>query len=167
MSETSHNALEQLKSAIGDYEGYDVAASRPQSDKTMRLFLIGKIKSLVEQLGRDYSAEDASDQERLESLLKSTKRKLITIHQSLKSPTYGEEPFFQSSAIPNTRLSRLYDLEGDMLEETNNISEELLSLLRDRASRAQVEDHFLHIDAYVDNINQALFEREALIIGDE
>ena len=54
-----------------------------------------------------------------------------------------------------------------MLEESDNLNTELAVLLLDNKDRDKVEDHFLHIDTYVDNFNQALFEREALILGDE
>jgi len=31
----------------------------------------------------------------------------------------------------------------------------------------EFEDHFLQINNFIDEINQSLFEREALILGDE
>ncbi|MBN1481185.1 hypothetical protein EH223_01900 [candidate division KSB1 bacterium] len=167
MSETPHVGLLKLKQQIGDYEGYGDAAQKQQSDKSVRLYLINKIKNLLEQLSQEYCAANQDDQTRLDSLIKSTKRKLRTIHQSLTTPTYIQESFFHTMSIPTQRLGRIYDLEGVMLEETENIRLELTELAKDGKERSTFEDYFLHIDAYVDNINQALFEREALILGDE
>lgn len=159
--------LHGLQQHIENYEGYADVSLRQQSDKEMRLYLISKIRELVDNLARDISADDSTVQDRLEFLLSSTSRKLVTIHQSLKTPTYIQEPFFKSSSIPESRLSRIYNLEDKMLLEIDSIREELGDLANDTKDRDAVEDHFLHIDAYVDNINQALFEREALILGDE
>jgi hypothetical protein len=167
MSELSHSGLEKLQKQIGEYKGYDATDVREKSDKLVRLFLIHKIKQLLTQLGEQYQAAREDDQDRLDLLLKSTKRKLLTINQSLKSPTYIHEPFFKTMSIPTRRLSRIYDLEQNMLEETESIKVELSGLRQNGKDRNTFEEHFLHIDAYVDNINQALFEREALILGDE
>jgi hypothetical protein len=163
---TSQNALQDLQTHITDYEGYAKIDSRQQSDKEMRLFLIKKIRRLVHNLSQDISTQNAADEDRLEALISSTSRKLVTIHQSLKTPTYIDEYFFKSASIPDSYLSRIYDLENNMLLEISSIREELVDLTRHTKDREAVEDHFLHIDAYVDNINQALFEREALILGD-
>lgn len=167
MSETPHAGLEKLKQQIGDYEGYGDAAQNQQSDKSIRLYLLDKIKDLLEQLSHRYDAASADDQVRLDSLINSTRRKLSTIHQSLTSPTYIQEPFFHNISIPSQRLARIYDVERVMLEETDNIGLELAELAINGRERKSFEDYFLHIDAYVDNINQALFEREALILGDD
>lgn len=161
------NALHHLKQQIENYQGYAEVDSRQKSDKEMRLFLINKIRELVEKLAHNYSTDNSKAKDRLESLLSSTSRKLVTIHQSLKTPTYIEEAFFQTATIPEAQLDRIYNLEDNMLLETKSIRDELEDLLKDKKDRDAIEDHFIHIDAYVDNINQALFEREALILGDE
>lgn len=162
-----HDVLHHLRQQIDNYEGYADIASRQQSDKQVRHLLISKIKRLVEKLAQDIAIQESTDQDRLEALVSSASRKLGTIHQSLKRPTYIEESFFQSAAIPEPRLSRIYNLEKNMLTEIDGIREELGDLMKHSQDRNAVEDHFLHIDAFVDNINQALFEREALILGDE
>ncbi len=162
-----HDVLHHLRQEINNYQGYADLDVRQQSDKQVRHFLISKINALVEKLAQDIVIEDSTEQDRLEALVSSTSRKLGTIHQSLKRPTYVEESFFRSAAIPESRLVRIYDLENNMLEEIDGIRVELGDLIKNTQNRATVEDHFLHIDAFVDNINQALFEREALILGDE
>lgn len=167
MSELSQSGLEKLQEQIGEYKGYDETDLREKSDKLIRLFLINKIRQLLSQLSEQYQTAREDDQDRLNLLLKSTKRKLLTINQSLKTPTYIQEPFFKTMSIPSRRLSRIYDLEQNMLEEAESIKLELSDLLQNGKERNAFEEHFLHIDAYVDNINQALFEREALILGDE
>ncbi len=162
----SQNALQNLQAHIDNYDGYAEIDSRQQSDQEIRLFLTEKILGLVHNLSQDISTKNTADEDRLEALISSTSRKLITIHQSLKTPTYIDEYFFKSASIPDSYLSRIYDLENNMLLEISSIREELVDLTKDTKDREAVEDHFLHIDAYVDNINQALFEREALILGD-
>ena len=164
---TSVEGLEGLRETVKDYQGYAETPVRQHSDKVIRKYLSGKIIGLLNQLSEKYNATDEHDQNRLDTLVNSTKRKLVTINSSLKSPTYIQESFFQTQSIPAPRLARIYYLEKNMLEETHNINVELSDLYTNSKERAIFEEHFFHIDAFVDNINQALFEREALILGDE
>jgi hypothetical protein len=169
MTKTSSPTLtgvEGLKEKVTDYQGYEDAATRERSDKLVRLYLSGKIRELVQQLNAGYMASDERDQNRLDSLVKSTKRKLATIHKSLNSPTYHQEQFFTPAFMSPQQLVRIYELEKSMMEELASIDIELSDLHRNPKTRPLFEEHFLHIDAFVDNINQALFEREALILGD-
>ncbi|MBN1560042.1 hypothetical protein JW998_07310 [candidate division KSB1 bacterium] len=168
MTNTSSTPLvgvEGVKEKVTDYEGYGNAATRARSDKIIRLYLSGKIKELIKQLNADY-VTDEKDQNRLDSLINSTKRKLATIQKSLNSPTYQQEQFIAPAVLPAQRLARIYDLEKSMMEDVANIAVELAGLHKNCTTRTVFEEHFLHIDAFVDNINQALFEREALILGD-
>ncbi|MBN1466028.1 hypothetical protein JXA02_09715 [candidate division KSB1 bacterium] len=161
---TSLAGLDGVKERVTNYEGYGDASTRGQADKMIRRYLSGKITQLLTQLNSEHLAADEKDQNRLDSLLNSTKRKLATIHKSLNSPTYIDKQFFSLAALAEQRLARLYDLERGMLEEVANLDLELSDL--NQKTRTLFEQHFLHIDASVDNINQALFEREALILGD-
>jgi hypothetical protein len=160
-------SLDNLKDHIGDYAGYGDTGLRQQSDKKIRTHLIGIIRNLIEQLQQEHKVADEKEQGRLNELLSRTRRRLATISESLKSPTYVYEPFFQSAPIPVHRLSRIYDLENKMLEEMGSLNMEVSDLFINGKKRDVFEEHFLHIDTFVDNINQALFEREALILGDE
>ena len=53
-----------------------------------------------------------------------------------------------------------------MLDEMENMRIELSELDKNGNESGLIQEHFLRIDTFVDNINQALFEREALILGD-
>jgi hypothetical protein len=53
------------------------------------------------------------------------------------------------------------------LGELSSLLEEITSLNGNSPRKEEFEDHFLHIHDFVDNFNQALFGREALILGDE
>ena len=53
-----------------------------------------------------------------------------------------------------------------MLDALANISEEFESLDKGTLAKDQYEASFLHAQDFLDDINQSLFEREALILGD-
>jgi len=159
--------LEKLTRRIQDYEGYDRSETRKKTDAAVRCYLISRIRTLLAELGSQFKALDGQDQQRLEDLVKSTKRKLNTIRQSLNDPTYISVNFFNFPDISDQRLRRIYDLESDMLDETLNIDEEVMSMKQDKMQKDEFEDHFLQINNFIDEINQSLFEREALILGDE
>ncbi len=159
--------VSKLVQTIGDYRGYEELTERRLTDSALRRFLIQVIQELVVKLNQSFRAENPDDQERLDSLVSSTRRKLKTIRQSLNDPTYHEVPFFYQAQIPARRLGRLYDLEQDMVEETCEIQRELRVLDPDQVKKEAFEDHFLQIQNFIDNINQYLFERESLIVGEE
>ena len=165
---SSPNAIvTKLAQSIGGYSGYEELTERRSTDSALRYFLIQVIQKLVEKLNQSFHAENPDDQERLDLLVSSTQRKLETIRQSLDDPTYQEVLFFNQLLIPERRLGRLYDLEQDMVEETCEIQRELRVLDPDQVKREAFEDHFLQIQNFIDNINQYLFERESLIVGEE
>ncbi len=164
-SSTTSGSLEKLTHRIGDYTGYENAESRATSDKAIRNQVIHNINALLQQLDNNFTAAKKTEQARLDDLIESARRKLGVICDSLAEPTYLHGHFFGMVDLNKDRLQRIYELEWNMLEETDNIKEELL-LLKDNVAREVFEDHFLHIGNFVDDINQALFEREALIIGD-
>jgi len=166
MLSTTVEGLQRLKTKVRDYEGYGETVKRRHSDKTIRMYLSGKIDEILKQLNADCKSSDAKDQDRLDTFISRTKRTLDTIHSSLTSPTYIHEPFFQSASIPAQRCTRIYDLEQYMLDDIENIRVELSELYKNGDERGLIQEHFLRIDTFVDNINQALFEREALILGD-
>ena len=167
MSSTSLNALASVKEKVGGYGGYGDSVTRRQSDKTIRLYLSGKIKELLKEFNADYIVPEEKDRDRLDSLVNSTKRKLLTVLLSLKSPTYIQELALESSVWQTHQFARIYELEKNMMDEVENIGVELSDLFQNGKAHASFEEHFLHIDTFVDNINQALFEREALFLGDD
>jgi hypothetical protein len=160
------SGADDLKSRIGEYVGYENASLRKSSDAAIRRHLINSIESVLKQLDAPYQAAEAEDQERLGSLLKSTKRKLNTICQSLNHPTYQQVSFFGGKRLSEREISRIYNLEQEMIEEIDHVQTEVASMDKGKLEREIFEDHFLHISNFVDNVNQSLFEREALILGD-
>jgi hypothetical protein len=165
-SNSTHAGLQSLVERVGEYVGYEDALLRQKSDIAVRRHLIANITGILKQLEHKFNATDAADQERLQSLITSARRKLGTVYTSLNNPTYQQVAFFSGKRLPAKQMGRIYDLETDMLEETENIGKEVADLKKEDAGRDEFEDHFLHIENFVDNINQFLFEREALIIGD-
>lgn len=165
-SNSTHAGLQSLIDRVEEYAGYEDALLRMQSDIAVRRHLTANIKGVLEQLEQKFNAADNAEQTRLESLITSSRRKLTTICSSLNNPTYQHVTFFSGKRLSARELGRIYDLETDMVDETEHISNEVVGLKKEAAGRSEFEDRFLHIDNYVDNINQSLFEREALIIGD-
>jgi hypothetical protein len=166
-SPASHTASQVIAQRIGNYCGYEKSVKRTESDLLLRGHLVKKINGLLQDLVSVRKAAQTKDQERLTSLVESTKRKLKTIGESLEKPTYNGTPFFECEKLPEKRLLRIYNFETDMLSELSSLFEEITGLKGHSMEKAEFEDHFLHIHDFVDNFNQALFGREALILGDE
>jgi len=161
------SALDELTQSVGGYSGYQDQSARERSDKQLRQHLIANIESLIQSLQNIPNATNSDDQERLNNLVSGTKRKLNTICESLSTPTYIGVPFFENAKVSGSMLEKLYASERSMLIEVANLSEEIAALKNNSLDKDVFEDHFLHIQDFIDNFNQALFEREATILGDE
>jgi hypothetical protein len=170
MSQPSHSSVtsfESLSQKVSNYNGYEDVAVRERSDRELRDHLVHEIDAILQQYDAIEHTENSEDQPELDKFVESTKRKLNTLCESLNNPTYSGVPFFSVDRIPEKRLTRLYDLESGLLDELEMIAEETASLLGNSLRKEMFEDHFLHIYDFVDNVNQFLFEREALILGDD
>ena len=162
-----HPGLERLAKSIQGYDGYHTCDIREKTDTAVRAHLVNQIRLLLSNLGAEIQAQQQEDQREIEQLVDKTKQKLSTICASLDDPTYTAGGFFGRDSISERSLQRLYDLEADMLDETLNIDEEIASMKQKKLDKDRAEDHFLQINNYIDDFNQSLFEREALILGDE
>jgi hypothetical protein len=169
MNESSRaaSALSTLSQSIKGYCGYESISQRELSDRVLRQQLISRINLLRQELDDVPKAVQAKDQNRLDELVSSSKRKLHTITESLTRPTYVGVSFFKKESPSSRQLMRIYQFEAGMLAETDSLSEEISLLNQSASDREVFEDHFLHIQDFIDNVNQALFEREALILGDD
>lgn len=165
-SSASADGLATIAQQVDGYSGYAKTASRRHSDQAIRRHVIDNISRLLGTLSDGFQADGEKEQALLNTSVEGAKRKLGVICDSLETPTYLHGQFFLAGDVNDQRLERLYELEQGMLEETGNISEELLSM-QDGFTEEVIEDHFLHISNFIDDLNQALFEREALIIGED
>ena len=161
----SSEGLTKLAQHISGYTGYKKSEARSDSDTEIRNLLIDRIKELLALFAGDFDAAGQREKTALKKHIDSTQRKLRIICDSLKAPTYLQGQFFLAGDVNDRRLERLYELEWEMLEKLGNIKEELTTF-RTSLSEETIEDHFLQISNFVDDLNQLLFEREALIIGD-
>ena len=164
-TEPSHAGRKKLMQQVGDYAGYENDELRLKSDAAIRRHLTAQLVAVLKQLEQQFQAAEAQDQQRLDALASGARRKVKTICASLRNPTYEQMNFFDGRRMSMRELSRIYDLEIDMLEEAEHLRFEVAGL-QNVVSRSEFEDRFLHIQNFVDNFNQSLFEREALIIGD-
>lgn len=164
-SDPSHAGRKKLIHQVGDYVGYENAELRLKSDAAIRRHLTAQLVAVLKQLEQQFRAAEAQDQQRLDALASGARRKVKTICASLRNPTYEQTHFFDGRRMTARELGRIYDLEIDMLETSEHLRTEVAGL-QNNVSRSEFEDRFLHIQNFVDNFNQSLFEREALIIGD-
>lgn len=165
-SQSQSPALQQLVQGVHGYLGYEKADERERTDKAIREHCIEQISQLTAHLGNSLKAEQEEDQPRLDLLAGNTRKNLSIIGDSLKNPTYSGTSFFADQAPSSKALGRIYDLEKLMLDALSNISEEIKSLDTSTITKDQYETSFLHTQDFLDDINQSLFEREALILGD-
>ena len=159
-------SLENLSQKIAGFNGYELQEQREKTDRVFREFLIKQTKTLIKALGHKFEVKEAEHKSIVDKNVTSTKRKLLTISQSLKNPTYEGALFFSKNRLSEELLDSIYEDECRMLEEIKNISDEIEALITTGFERDIFEDHILHIQDFIDALNQYLFERESLILGD-
>jgi len=163
----STSPLQVITQSIAGYSGYEQSLQRKDTDVNIRQHLQQRIRALLKILEKAPQALAPEDQEKLTELIKSTRRKLGTIYQSLATPTYLGTGFFSKEQLSPRRLERVYEFERVMLREVENLALELNTLNHHPLHKAMIEDHFLHIQDCIDTFNQSLFEREALLLDEE
>ncbi len=163
---SSATALESLSAKVGGFSGYHSCQDRNPSDQHLRHYLVTRIDALLAGLATLPLAPE-EEQRLLTEAVHSTRRKLTTISASLQDPTYTGQDFFTREQIGEKRLARIYDHEQEMLEALDGIQAEIVSLQGSRLGKEMIDDHFLHLSDFIDNMNQALFERESLILGNQ
>ncbi len=161
------NSMQALSQFIAGYDGYEQSLHREGTDLKIRHHLQQQIKALLKSLEFTPQAVLSEDQQRLHELILSTRRKLGTIYQSLATPTYLGGGFFSQDRLADRRLQRVYEFERAMILELENLALEFAALNSHPLHKAVIEDHFLHVQNFIDNINQSLFEREALLLDEE
>ena len=168
MNDNSHinsNALEAVKNEVDGYEGYEMSGKRERSDLAFRQVMVNAFREVTNFFNGGQQAAIAEEQIRFENLSTNVVRSLTTILNSLENPTYINTSFFTNSSPPNY-IGRIYELEDQVLKFTSGIKEEGQNLFDGEISADVFEDDFMRIIDSIDSINQALFEREALISGD-
>ncbi|MBN2413883.1 hypothetical protein JXQ31_19570 [candidate division KSB1 bacterium] len=159
-------SLENLSRNIAGFTGYKQPEQRERSDRLYREFLIKQMKSLIKSLGHKIDVDTADLKKNVDENVNSTKRKLLTISESLKNPTYEGTPFFKKIRLSDELITSIYENECRMLEAIKNISDEIKAIISPGIDQYVLEDSYLHIHDYLDALNQYLFERESLILGE-
>ncbi|MDZ7338807.1 MAG: hypothetical protein ONB30_09730, partial [candidate division KSB1 bacterium] len=80
-------------------------------------------------------------------------------------PAYLESAFFERDRLPEETLQSLYDCELALLKEVSTLNEELADLDVSCLSETEVQERAMRMGDAVDAFNQALFERESLLLS--
>jgi hypothetical protein len=154
-----------LVGTIKGYSGYEELEKRGQSDRDVREHLEKNLEHLQERLGHPPKASDHQIQERVNLIYQKTRRKIDTICQSLKSPTYEDSTFFSTAKVNKRVINQLYNLESSLLSKMQTLADELDSHVGRSLKADEVNEHFTYFQDFIDNFSQDLFEREALILA--
>ena len=163
--QANSNALEAVRNAVDGYEGYEAGNQRERSDAAFRQVMVDAFREVSNFFNGGHQPANVAERMRFENLSTHVVRSLTTILNSLETPTYINTSFFTNSSPPNY-IGRIYELEDQVLKFTSGIKEEGQNLFDGEISADVFEDDFMRIIDSIDSINQALFEREALISGD-
>lgn len=164
-----NNSTVHLKVAqyVEGHEGYKSFDCRQASDEALRNHLVQVTENMLIELNGLVERLELGNKERPLESARSVDRMLTTIQDSLENPTYSEAKFFDNVDVDASRMEQIYDRELIMVQEANNLAEDIPDLVNSSLDETDLEERFLQIHDYIDSFNQALFEREYLIAGEE
>jgi len=158
-------APQEIQSKVHGYAGYAHQEQRRDSDRLFRAHLISRLEGLVARLNGASELAFHRGAPQLAEPLSRLHRKLYTLCEGLHTPSYLESPFFQSETLSPQVLASVYAQELTLLEEISSLDEELADLDISTLTESGVQERALRMSDSVDAFNQALFERESLLLG--
>ncbi len=162
----AESAPKQIQTQVKGYAGYAHRDERRRSDELLRAHLISRLEGLARRLDGASELAARRGTPELSEPLTSLHRKLVTICEGLQAPVYLESAFFESTSLSPHVLASLYAHELTLLVEMSSLDEELADLDVDTLTETDVQERALRMSDSVDALNQALFERESLLMGD-
>ena len=154
---------EKLSARVPGYAGYESPENRLGTDKRWRGHIWHDLKKSISLMVKPAVHLDPKATVELEQSVIKTQKKLQTLSDSLKRPTYRGASFFRRQSLPIGLLEEIYQHEATMINDLTALSFEVQHM-RTVGNAAVIQDHLFHIKNLIDRINQLLFEREALIL---
>ncbi len=169
MGSTSHDQQipEIVKENVPQYEGYVEQKSRRKSDVLLRTYLQEQLVAMADALSRCVDRIREKTGAIICENLAKIEKKLRTIAESVSNPMYTHAQFFEDAEISPDLLSNLYSHEIIMFTEAGNLSEEIEDLMPDNLLEADLKERIIRLDDAIDAFNQALFERDMLLEGND
>lgn len=156
------NAREIVKRDIAGYVGYEDWKQRRNSETKFREHVWGILDKLEKRFSRQKAVPE---NDKLDQLNRHFRIGLQRLKSSLGNPGYEKSDFF-SKPGPESPIDRIYELEGMVLDYLHEIDEEGRMMGQSSQEPDSLLESYHRLQAFMDNINQALFEREAAIMGD-
>ncbi len=156
---TTDAAYKKLLAGINGFSGYEQPGLREKTDISFRHFLINEIGALIKYVKIDFSVQGSTLRNKAQKL----KKGILVLSESLKHPTYHGAFFFNKDGLRNNLLDQIYECEMIMYDEIETLKQEL-ELLAVAPTVNDLENLLIHIQDFIDNFNQHVFERESLIL---
>ena len=169
MSHTSsedQSLPDRIKESVSGYEGYAEIQHRNNSDTHLRKYFMQEFDAMGKAIAEYTSKVREQNDPKLYTPLEKLQKKLTTVGDSMRNPTYCDSTFFQKPMVEEDTLQNIYLYENQMFEEIENLIAEISALKNCAPEMEEIMDHVLRINDTLDALNQALFERESLLAGD-
>ncbi len=163
--QSAESNRDELARVIKGYQGYSSPKHRIKTDQAFRIFLLQQLNSANKRLPQfEKLIQNLASQGNVDPLkrIRSTVKMLIN---SLENPCYSDQAFFSKEDISPEKLSQLYIYDLQLKGQVEILEDELEQLDADIEDQ-EITDILNHLYDLTDGLNQALTEREFLIMGD-
>ena len=163
--QSAESNRDELAHAIKGYQGYSSPKHRIKTDQIFRNFLLKRLNTINKRLPQfEKLIQNLANQDNSDPLkrIHSTVKMLIN---SLESPCSSDQAFFSKKDISPEKLSQLYVYDLQLKDQVEILGDELEQHDVD-AEDQEITDILNHLYDLTDGLNQALTEREFLIMGE-
>ena len=156
---------DELIRSIKGYQGYSSTEHRTKTDQKFRNFLLTKLNSTNQRLPefekriKNIVTPDISES------LKRIRSGINMLTSPLKNPCYIDQLFFKKDRISDEKLSQLYKYDIQIIEQVEIFEDEIKQLDTENDDQ-EITQILNHLYDLTDGLNQAITEREFLIMSD-
>jgi len=141
------NIFDKIGTLVPGYKGYQEREGRRECDRQLREEIANKL-SLIEK-----KITDSIDNANFEILttIENTRKKINNLNDLIKYSPYGESSLFADSVIKENELDSIYQLDLQVLENTENIQNNINSL-----SFEELKEKIIILEDSINQRNQFL-----------
>ena len=163
--ESAESNKENIIRSIKEYQGYSSTKERSITDQAFREYLIQKLNLINKELSKIEKLLlrlfDPGNVDPLKQIRSGVK----ILIGSLEKPCYANQTFFKKENINIEKLAQLYNYDFHLKDQVEILNDELHQF-DSNTNDMEFADFLNHLFDLSDGLNQALTEKEFLIMSE-
>jgi hypothetical protein len=141
------NIFDKIGTLIPGYKGYQERDSRRECDRQLKEQIASKLSETETTLNSLNESSELSNLSEIEKI----RKKINNLKDLIKYAPYGASSFFSDFSIKNDELENIYQMDMDILDDTENLQK--TTLLNDLQ---KIKTHTQSLEIAINKRNQYL-----------